>query len=190
MGYGRAFERAYSRLKEIEGGLSDHPSDSGGETAYGWTYDTAKDAGWKGLKSKFLKEFTIEDSEKLLFSYYWERLMLQKVAESCENVSFQILDFAFHAGEEKSIKAFQTGLNLFNRKQKDYEDIKVDGIIGKKTIGAYDGLVKTRSQATTGKLLTAFITVEHGHHLNTVSEKWEKNEDFMVGWYLKRIIEN
>lgn len=186
----RAFERAYLRLKEIEGGLSDHPSDSGGETAYGWTYDTAKDAGWKGTKTKFLKEFTIKDSKNLLQEYYWERLKLQEIAVYCENVSFQILDFAFHAGEGKSIKAFQTGLNLFNRRQKDYKDIKVDGIIGDKTIEAYFGLVKTRNQEKSGKLLTAFITVEHGHHLNTISEKWEKNEDFMVGWYLKRIIEN
>lgn len=190
MGTTRAFERAYSQLSEIEGGLSDHPSDSGGKTAYGWTYDTAKEAGWKGLKSKFLKEFKLKDSKNLIQSHYWIRLRLQEIAEKCENVSFQILDFAFHAGEDKSIKAFQKGLNLFNRRQKDYEDIKEDGIIGDKTIGAFKGLITARNQATTGKLLTAFLTVEHGHHLNTVAEKWEKNEDFMVGWYLNRIIEN
>jgi lysozyme family protein len=81
-------------------------------------------------------------------------------------------------GVKKSVEYLQRTINILNRNQRDYADIKVDGVIGNKTIEALQICIK-RNTAT--KVLNVINGFQVKHYLtlmerNPTDEKW-------IGWF-------
>lgn len=141
------FKQAYDIVMKHEGGYVNDKTDRGGETYKGvarkfhgtWT-------GWKIIddmktKSGFPKSL---DSNTTLQSYvrsfykekFWDSNKIGYINNS--SIQLELFDTGVNMGTSRAAKFFQEALNLCNRNQQDYPDIKVDGDIGRGTLSAYN----------------------------------------------------
>ena len=120
------FEKAYKRLHEFEGGYSNDVDDAGGKTRYGVTEPVARAHGYKG-DMKNMPEYLAKEIYK---KNYWEPLKCFAIPD--DDVAFELFDIGVNMGIKVAGKFFQEALNLLTN-----SSLKVDGIIGTKTIEAY-----------------------------------------------------
>lgn len=120
------FEIALKVVVQHEGGYVNHPEDPGGHTNLGITLNTLRryrndaDVEWlKGLKaeSDLVKEIYRDG--------YWDTV---KADELPSGVDLAVFDFAVNSGPTRARKYLQRVLG-----------VKVDGIIGPKTLGSLKG---------------------------------------------------
>ena len=99
----------------------------------------------------------------------------------------RVRDLGVNAGQDRAAKWFQTALNLFNRRGKDYADIVVDGAIGPASLTAFRALIAKRGAADARDLMIdALDGLQFGHYA-ALSADNSKFEDFMPGWVRTRI---
>lgn len=177
----RAFRRSVNKLLRIEGGSSNHPSDPGGKTRYGITEDVARKHGYKGDMNNLPLEIAIEIYGK----DYWDAHNLDKIAENSEAVAYEIFECAVNTGNV-GVKFLQRALNVFNKDEEYYEDIKVDGILGEKTLRAYKAFFQYRKSDGMAVLLKA-LNSQQGSYYIRLAEKNSKFEDFVYGWIKQRV---
>jgi len=139
------FEIAYSRTAQLEGGYVNIKSDNGGETYCGISRKNNPDfIGWKIINSYKSKRplqrgEIIKDSvlESLIKSFYKAKYYDSNNLESINNQEIinEIYDTGVNMGIFIAAKFVQQSLNLLNRNQKDYPDLKEDGKLGIVTMG-------------------------------------------------------
>lgn len=124
------FEKALSQTLKNEGVIGDKTgyvnskSDSGGETNYGITKAVARECGYKGK----MCDLPYETAKQIYYNEYWKKTNAGNIANF--NISFLLFDFAVNAGVTNAGKILQTTIN----KQLGRNELKIDGIIGEKTI--------------------------------------------------------
>lgn len=184
-----SFENAYSKTNKLEGGYSNHPSDRGGET---WAGISRKHfpgwAGWKIIDSlKTASNFPrnlaghplLEQYKKEFYKReFWDKLRLSEIRN--EAIAIKLYDIAVNCGVSFSVRILQRTLNVANQKGKYYPDLKVDGVIGPKTIDAVNKHPKP-------DVIFKCLNVLQGAHYIQITEARESNEDFLNGWFLNRI---
>jgi len=110
------FDQAFEHLIGHEGGYSDNPADPGGATMYGVTERVARARGYAGdmraLPLSFAKAVAKKD--------YWDKYQCDQFAPA---IGFAVFDCAYNGGHP--VQWLQ-----------EAACVKVDGIIGPKTIGA------------------------------------------------------
>lgn len=139
------FEKAFAITLGHEGGYSNDPLDVGGETYKGVARKANPTwAGW-GILDNFKKDKknfpkNLDDDSALQFhvkklykTSYWDVNKLDSVND--QNIANEAFDTGVNMGTVVAAKYIQEALNLLNRNQKSYPDIKVDGIIGNITLG-------------------------------------------------------
>lgn len=189
-----AFETAYRKLEQVEGGYANDPADSGGET-------------YKGIARKFHPEWSgwsiiDEHKEKPGFpanipgialeqkvtefykAKYWDTCRLDDIAVSSERIAREIFDTFVNSGRKGQY--LQRALNALNRQQKDYPDLEVDGDIGPATIAALRSFLVRNGKDGETVMLAALNGQQAVSFLESV-EKAEKNERFFFGWVLQRV---
>lgn len=180
---------------EVEGGYVNNVKDLGGETNFGITVATANKAatkkklvamGWDGTMRNLTKEmaYAIYEIE------YWNKLNLDALFEISPFLADKLFDQGVNVGTNRAGKWLQRALNGFNRGQKDYKDIGVDGGIGTETLTALNGLIKKRGRAGTVTVLLYALVSMQGNHYITIAEAREDNEEFMYGWFMERLSHN
>lgn len=182
------FKRALSRVKRIEGGFNDVPQDKGGPTNLGISFPITD--AW--IRQKFNRPATVEDvkaltpevAEEIYYSIFWQspRTPCQKLAEWWEPMGMLMFDCEVNHRPLVAGRILQNALNILNRNEKAWDDMKVDGLIGPKTLGILkdaDSLPRWRE-----RLMVACCS----YRLKLVIDICEYDptqEEFAAGWMFR-----
>lgn len=176
-------EKIINNIIETEGGYVDNPNDSGGKTNWGITERVARDWGYDGDMRYLPRKTAFDIYEKI----FWEKLRLDDIVEyGCELIAEEIADTAVNMGHSRAIKFLQRGLNLFNRREAYFKDLIVDGAIGDKTIHALSKFYQFRGSDGM-EVLHKTLNILQGAFYIDLTEKRQKDEDFIYGWIKNRV---
>ena len=187
-----SFKEAFAETSAIEGGYVDHPDDRGGETYRGiarrfhpawpgWDrIDAARDdpdfpavlAGDEalgGMVADFYKQ------------NFWNRLRGNQIPDQA--VAMELFDTAVNMGVGRAARFLQEALNMLNRNGRSYEEIGVDGFIGKVTLATLEKLLASDRGA--GNLL-ALMNLLQGMHYIGILRGDTTQRAFVRGW-LRRV---
>lgn len=164
----------------VEGGYTNDPSDSGGETNYGITIAVAREYGYTGPMKDMPKQVAFDIYEKK----YWSINKLDDIEKLSEKIAEEIADTGVNQGVGTAAKYLQRSLNVLNLEGKLYPDLIVDGQIGKGTIEALQKYLQEREEIVLLRMLNAL----QGAFYVTLAEKRAKDEKFIYGWFKNRII--
>ena len=169
------FKKAFKLVIGHEGGYVNDPSDPGGETKYGIAKRSYPDVDIKNL--------TLEQAEEIYYRDFWKfkKLDLDRVAEFSPEAAIELFDTGVNMGIVRAAKFLQEALNLMNRNEKLFDDLKVDGWCGNVTFNALNKL-KSYDKKPLLKVLNGLQFC----HYKEIVEKNPKLERFFVGW-MKRV---
>jgi len=112
------FDVAFDRLIDHEGGYVNHPDDPGGETNWGITLRTAREAGYTGS----MRDLTREQAREIYRTAYWRRARCDELDGA---IAFQVFDAAVNHGIGNAIRFLQRAAGVAD-----------DGVIGPLTMAA------------------------------------------------------
>lgn len=175
---------------QAEGGYVDNVDDSGGETNYGITYQTAMTFGhewkhynWDGGISSMPLSFA---QDVYAYEYYYHP-KINLVAEESQLLAKELFDTGVNTGSKTPIKWMQRLLNVLNNKGEYYSDIEVDGYLGSGTIGAYKKLCNRRGNSQAENIMYNGLNAMQAVHYIELAESREKDESFVYGQLLHRV---
>lgn len=169
-------------LLKKEGGYSNDPNDSGGETMYGVTKVVAKAYGYEGA----MKDLPLSLAKQIYKEKYWDSLKLDDVQNICPSLCLKLADIAVNMGVNQAGTMLQRILNVFNNQGRYYADIKADGIVGNGTVAALRAYLAKRPQDGEMVMIRALNCMQ-GMFYISLAEKREKDETFVYGWLLNRV---
>ena len=138
------FDKAFEYSVSNEGGYSDDPDDSGGPTNYGVSQAFLDQHLHDPICCVVAKDLTLEMAKTIYLKYFWKLIHLEQLTDPI--LAIKVFDFGVNAGPNRSILLLQRAFNdIYPSKE-----IKEDGIMGMKTVGAVND-----GDAT--KILNAFI---------------------------------
>ena len=162
-----------------EGGYSNDPDDPGGKTKYGITERVAREYGYLGS----IEDLTQEQATKIYTELYVDQPHFNLLLEINPAIGHKLIDAGVNVGTMRVSLWFQQTLNAFSRDGADYEKIPEDGIIGKKTIEAYQALEKKRGKVKACELvLKALDGQQSSYYL-----KLAAYSKYTVGWVDNRV---
>lgn len=171
-----------NNIIRIEGEYVNDPSDSGDETNFGITVAVARNYGYKGDMRYLPRSLAFE----IYSNIYWDSLSLTVVEQISPRIARELADTGVNMGVKRSALFFQRCLNVLNLLQKAYADIKVDGLIGSKTIDALRTLARYRGKEGMIVLYKMLNSLQ-GEKYVSLAEAREKDERFIYGWFTHRI---
>lgn len=172
-------DKIINSIIDIEGGYSDDPLDSGGETNFGITYDVARANGYMGDMICMPRSVAFDIYAKK----YWDSVHGDDILMMSEPLIEEVVDTAVNMGVSRASEFLQRSLNVFNKRGKLYSDIVVDGSIGPATIRALKSYLDKRNENVMLKALNCL----QGAHYITQSEHNEEKERFAYGWIKNRV---
>jgi len=175
-------QRIIDNIIEIEGGYVNDPSDSGGETKYGITKAVAEECGFKGE----MKDLPYDIAFKIYSDKYWNALCLDRIANISTSLAEELADTGINMGIGRAGKFLQRSLNVLILRESIYSDVIVDGAIGNKTIEALNSFVSSRRNDGV-EVLLKMLNCLQGEFYISLSEKREKDERFVFGWFKHRV---
>ena len=125
-------------------------------------------------------------AETIYRRLYWERPGYAFVAELMPDIAAELFDSAVNMGAATATGFLQRALNALNRNQKDYPDLKVDRVIGAKTLAALKAFMALRGKAGEKVLLKAIEALQGERYL-ALAESRPANEAFLYGWLANRV---
>lgn len=184
------FEKAYNKVViHHEGGYVNDPDDPGGETFGGISRRShPKWQGWKIIdamkkhpefpKCLYRDQQLLQLKRELYLNEYWTN-SYDLIAD--DELSTKLFDLAVHSGRAKSTVLLQRTLNVLNKRETIYKNIRVDGIFGERTVAAL-GSCQANYEA---KLI---VNVLNGFQMKFYLELMEGNETLekYIGWF-KRV---
>lgn len=178
-----SFDSAFARTIGIEGGYSNNPADPGGETMWGITATVARAHGYLGP----MADMSIEAARDIYRQSYWNLLHLPDLDTISPAVAQEMFDIAVNRGASVPVPYLQRALNAFNRRGQDYADVPVDGLAGAMTIAALRAFMHLRG-ALGEKVMISALLAQLGEGYLDIVEKRPLSEDFIFGWFAKRIV--
>lgn len=157
------FDLALSFVLKWEGGYSNHPSDTGGETNKGVThsaYDSYRRS--RGLPKQSVRHMTDAEMREIYRSNYWSAAGCDLLPTKLAMVHF---DFAVNSGVSRANKALQRLVGTLD-----------DGIIGANTKQAILGALKHPGEAV---LVQRYLEYREGCY-----RRWAVGNQrvFLAGW--------
>lgn len=171
-----------SAVIAIEGGYSNDPSDSGGETNFGITIRVARKHGYTGE----MRDIPRSIAERIYEESYWYEPGFYDVSTIYQRVGRELFDTGVNCGVGKASEFLQMALNALNREQKDYADVLEDGDIGSATLRALAGFKTARGAAGELVLLKALNCLQGARYIE-MSRMRQKDERFVYGWLKERV---
>lgn len=166
----------------VEGGYSNNPNDSGGETIWGITLATARTCGYTGP----MRDMPRSTAVGIYKRNFFDNLSLGKVLAISSSIATELFDTGVNMGPKEGIIFMQVALNALNQQGKQYQDVTVDGGIGPKTLSSLQTLLSKRGPRGEAVLLKAMNCLQGARYIE-LSQKREKDEDFIFGWFDDRI---
>lgn len=171
-----AYSDAWERLMPVEGGFVSNPRDPGKRTIYGIAEASNPDLWANGVPSYAQCR---ERGKR-----YWDAVNGDVIVKYSGQVAYKLFDTQFNAGQGAIF--LQRALNVMNRLQQDYADLKVDGNIGATTMAAFQ-----RFWACWGnraeQLMMKCLNILQGSYYLSLAEHNQSFEEFFDGWLLNRI---
>lgn len=164
-----------------EKGVSNNPDDSGGLTKDGITAKVAKEYGYNDVL-----KMTDDQIKNLYLKIYYLKPNINLVGEVSETIAKELFDTGVNIGTKRPITWLQNNLNFLNNKQQYYNDIIVDGLLGKKTITALNALIAERGKDTVEKVLYNQLNALQGAYYYSLCSANQKYETFYFGWIRNR----
>lgn len=172
-----------NEIIKTEGGYVDNPNDSGGKTNFGITERVARDWGYDGDMKYLPRETAFDIYDKI----FWQKLRLDDILENGgELIAREIADTAVNMGHLRAISFLQRSLNLFNKDEKYFKSLLVDGAIGDKTIHALSKFYQFRGSDGV-EVLHKTLNILQGMFYIELAERREKDKDFVYGWIKNRV---
>ena len=167
----------------VEGGYSDHPSDSGGKTMHGITEALARKYGYLGD----MEDLSVDRAVSIIESEFWNPLALGHISKISPSVASELLDTAVNQGAGRAAEYLQISLNAFNKRGRFYPDLSVDRHIGPMTLAALRKFLDIRKNEGELVLLRALNCLQGAFYLQ-LSQARPKDEDFVYSWILNRVV--
>lgn len=160
------FNKAFDLIiVKIEGGLANHKNDRGGLTNYGISQ--------KAFPKLDIRNLTLDAAKKIYYSNYWKTAQMNLDLLD-EKTAIELFDIAVNMGVGTASRMLQSALNLMNRNQKDFADLTVDGLAGKRTMEAYAKVNKdVLFKVLNGLQFSRYVAI---------CEKDKTQEIFFNGW--------
>ena len=177
MGFQDAFEDTVMK----EGGYSNNPMDSGGATKYGITEQVARAHGWTGS----MMDLPLDNAKYIYRAQYWNQLRLDDICNLSEAIAYKLFEIGVNCGIGTAGTFLQRLLNVLNRGQSDFPDLKVDGVVGPVTVSNLAMFLRKRGLDGNKVILIGLRSLQGCHYI-TLAEKREKDETFTFGWLLHR----
>jgi len=165
-----------------EGGYSNNPNDSGGETNFGITLSTARHYGYLGAMKDMPRAIAVMIYTKQ-YVLDWNFHLVYNINE---RIGAELIDTGVNCGQGTATKVFQRALNSLNNIVQGHPNMALDGIIGPASILALSTYLKTHNTNGELVLLRAMNCLQGTHYIELV-EKYQKNEEFIFGWLLNRV---
>lgn len=175
-------QKIIDSIIKIEGGFVNDPNDSGGATKFGITESVARANGYNGS----MENLPYDLAFKIYEGKYWNALKLDEVEKLSSLLAEKLCDMAVNLGVMRAAFFLQRCLNVFNQQGKIYQDLKVDGSIGAKSISALQFFLNARKNDGVETLLKALNCLQ-GEFYISLAEKREKDEAFVYGWLKNRV---
>lgn len=166
-----------------EGDYSDHKDDLGGKTKFGIIESVARNNGYKGE----MKDLPLSKAQDIYASEYYFKPNFHMVADESHLIAREMFDTGVNCGTRVPVKFLQRILNVFNNQETYYEDLIVDGLLGRKTIAAYQKLCNIRGEDEVETVVYNTLNSMQTVYYIELSEKREKNESFTWGWISNRV---
>lgn len=184
------YNEAYEKTCAHEGGYVFDPDDAGGETYKGvsrrynpswpgWKLidDIKANNGNNNLSKQLDNNTDLQEQVRSFYKQlYWDQFWGDSVPDQA--IANELFDTSVNLGVRRAVKYLQTGLNLLNRNQKNYNDIGVDGFFGPGTLGALNKYLKQDPCAPLVKIMNTL----QGMHYITYMEKNPAQEKYARGW--------
>ena len=163
------FEKAIGPLLEHEGGFNDIKEDRGGATNYGISLRFLKKKGIDvNLDGKIdwydVKWMTEDQAIEYYRRYFWH----EGYDELPDRIASKTFNFGVNAGNAVSNKILQRSVNAIEGK------LKVDGVIGPKTVAAV-------KKVNEGSLLFEFVRLQSLFYADIVIRSTDQKK-FLRGW--------
>lgn len=184
------FDEAYSIVVlNYEGGYSNRPEDRGGETYMGISRRYHPDwEGWRIVDQYKGADFfplvldTDGELQEMVREFYktkfWDRISGDRLAEISEELSISLFDIAVNMGVHRAGEILQRALNLLNRNEQLYDDLKVDGLIGPVTLKALEVFLSVKGD----RLLIKLVEIMQGCQYIRIAETDKTQEVNILGW--------
>lgn len=165
-----------------EGAYSNHASDRGGETMWGITVATARRYGYRGP----MRDMPRAEAVRIYDERYFTGPGFDQVARLSPEIAWELTDTGVNMGPAWPSVWLQRMLNAFNRRQRDYANLKVDGDVGPATIRALAAYLKHRGKLGEMVMIAA-LNSHQGVRYAEITPEDDQNEDFIFGWFAHRV---
>lgn len=175
-------------IVEREGGLSDHPDDTGGITNHGISLRYAKqknlDLNGDGtVDEQDIRLVTKDKAVELYREDFYTGPGIDRLPEALQPL---MTDFAVNSGPGRAVRELQDTLERQRQTAPSIlgdDEIAVDGVIGSNTVDAAE-----RAQKAMGAYLVNALCNARLDFLNQIVEKDPSQKAFLDGWQ-KRVRE-
>lgn len=168
---------------DVEGGYVNNPSDRGGETNYGITLAVARANGYHGAMRNMPREF----AEQVYRERYINKPKFDLVLAQSEAIALEMIDTGVNMGPHRAAEFLQRWLNGFNVAGSGYQDLFVDGLLGKLSLDALRVYLKKRGREGEDVLLRALNCTQGSRYL-TITENNKSQRTFLYGWMRARVV--
>lgn len=175
-------DKIIDRIITTEGGYVNDPSDSGGETMYGITVAVARKNGYLGD----MKDLPLQVAKRIYTLKYWDSLSLDRVSELSNLVAEELADTGVNLGITRAGQFLQESLNALNNCGQYYDDLFVDGFVGRKTLRALEIYINFRGSEGEIVLFNMLNCLQGSFYID-LAKRRDKDERFIFGWFKHRI---
>lgn len=125
-----------------EGGYVNDPDDPGGATCYGITERVARANGYGGN----MRHLSAEEAQRIYGLLYWDTQYLDEILKNAPKAAEMLFNWGVNAGVRRSAEEFQETLNAFNYNNRYGKPLIADGVIGRKTMTAFNEFINHRGK--------------------------------------------
>jgi lysozyme family protein len=165
-----------------EGGYSNNPNDTGGETMWGVTIRVARANGYQGP----MRDMPRETAKDIYFQQYVQRPGFASVMALSEAIAEELVDTGVNMGPGVASLFLQQALNGLNNQGRDYADIAEDADVGDGTIRALKAYLAKRGKEGEGVMLKALNCLQGARYIELARGR-AANEAFLYGWLRARV---
>lgn len=177
------FDIAIRHTLAAEGGYSNNPNDTGGETMWGITIAVARANGYSGS----MRLMPLSVAQAIYKKMYWDKNYLDEISAISSDLAIKLFDIGVNMGTARAGLFLQQTLNAFNRQGKLYPDILEDGSIGNVTVKTLGLYIEKRGKLAEQTMLRAINGMQCAFYIE-LAQKRQANEEFVFGWISNRII--
>ena len=169
-----------------EGGYVNNPNDAGGETKWGITVAVARQYNYFGRMVDMPRDVAV----RIYKEAYFLEPGFDRILALSPSIADEMFDTGVNCGVSVPTKFLQRSLNVLNKSHTPkplFDDLVVDGKLGNKTFAALAAFLALRG-AQGELVLLRMLNALQGAYYIEITERREKNEEFVFGWFLHRVV--